>query len=234
MSYAGKTVAGRHDLTFGPVGLWQLNGNMKDSTGNGLDLAVEVGTERYTDILPKLRGFYFDGSTSIWRSTFDPILAIAGDVTVEFIALVPNFVTDKSFVSFGAAKNGQPVNNAQYEVGMPGTGLGMEMTWDTGNGNTIAYDTNDVFSVGTPFHLAMTRASNIVQFYLNGVSISPPSASLTGPTGGSSGRFRIGSNDVAQHLTGAMTSVKVLAFALSPAQITSEYNRTLGATFGQI
>ena len=45
------------DTEYNPIGLWQLDGNLLDSSSNGLDLSVS-GTERYGDLLPGLRGFY--------------------------------------------------------------------------------------------------------------------------------------------------------------------------------
>lgn len=68
MSYRKKGLAQYHPEIFWPVVHWKLASNLNASFGTR-PLVVEAGTERYTDLVPGLRGFFFDGSTNIWRSS---------------------------------------------------------------------------------------------------------------------------------------------------------------------
>lgn len=61
------------------------------------------------------------------------------------------------------------------------------------------------------------------------------STGLSAPTGGSSDKLYIGSNaDALQDFNGAISSVKIIGSALTPAQIRAEYNRTLGPALGEL
>lgn len=232
MSYGGKEAAGRHDNTHSPVALWQLDESLTDVSGNGLNLTVESGTERYTELVPGLRGFFFDGDTGLWRSAATAALQISGPMTVEFVGVFTNFVVDKPFVSHGAS--GETIaNNYLYYFGSVGTGFGMRSYWEEAAGANVEYTTPHMFPLGTPCHLALRRgASNATSFFVNGVQIGTTSGVLTSPVDGTSGRFRMGRDDLGASLFGAMASVKIVASALTADQIKAEYNRTLGPLLG--
>src|ERR1700733_858646 len=76
------TIIHRHDTTYSPVGLWQLNGTLNDTSGNGFNLTVESGTARYADMLPGFQSFLVSATRLVYN-TSGTSLAITGDMTVE-------------------------------------------------------------------------------------------------------------------------------------------------------
>lgn len=233
MSYGGMSVPGRHDLTHSPVGLWQLDGNLLDSSGNGFHLTMESGTERYSDVLPGLSGFYADTSSNPYYDVADTALNMTGAVTIEFMAVIVDVNTSRSFVNFGAF-GATEVTNVLYNFGMSAANPNpMVTSWESGVAVAVTHVINAGFPVATPFHAASTRSSGgIVRMYLNGKQVGDDSSALTMPTGGSSSRFRILHN-ASSRTKATIASVKVLDQELTPAQILAEYNKTLGVALGK-
>jgi hypothetical protein len=223
-----------HDLTHSPVGLWQLNGGLTDSSGNGFTLTVESGTERYSQLPGGIQGFYFDGSTNLYRSAAEATLRILGDMTIEllceWIDSPPGTSPNSNVVvvtHVGLQASSLEVENTLYRLGAAPT-LGLRYFAEQGAGGSILHDTVDGAGQSLQ-HIAMVRSSDDVTFYLNGQALSATSTTLAAPTGGGNGRFRIGA---AQGLVGpckaVVSSVKVVASALTAQQVADEYGRTLG------
>ncbi len=103
------------------------------------------------------------------------------------------------------------------------SGAGVDADY-VANSNT----TEDLPAQFTPVHLAVTRISNVVQFYLNGLPWGLPSSALTTPAGGTSGAFNVSSG------SNRIFGLKIIASGLTAAQIKAEYNRTMGVAFGAL
>lgn len=227
-------VVNYHGLEHTPVGLWQFNGNMNDSSGNGFTLTVASGTERYSSVFPTLRGVSLVSTTLIYN-TFTSTLAITGDITIECLISIPFFTTPFSSNAcclVSHENNGETsADNTLYSIDMPFTSGFTRFFWENGSGSDNSYSMTE-YTPFSPFHLAVTRTSNVVQFYLNGRPWGAASGALTTPTGGGSGRLRVGSSTVAGPQQSIIASLKIVASALTATQIRTEFNRTLGGFYG--
>lgn len=224
-------VANPHGLEFSPVGLWQFNGNMNDSSGNGFTLAVESGSIHYGQLLPGIRGALLV-SARLFYVTFTSTLAITGDMTVECLINLPSYLISlRDLVSHENAGE-TSADNSLYGIDMV-SGTGNVGFFSENNSGVDQYYALTERPPLNPFHFAATRISNVIQFYLNGKAWGAPSSTLTAPTGGSSGRFRVGLS-ASFGPEGVIASLKVIASGLTPTQVASEYNRTLGGLYGYV
>lgn len=215
-----------HDTTHSPVGLWNFNGNMNDSSGNSFTLTVSTGTERYSEVLPGLTGFYFDGSTTIFRNAAESTLQITGDYTIEMLLLVPPTVQNAVFVSMGDS-GATSTSNYLFEILTNNTfSLSNFSESGTKSGSTFSRPLASI-TYNQPCHLAMTKTSNVIQFYLNGAVIGT-SGAQTATSGGSLDKLRVGGDAAAPSLVGCVASLKIVASALNATQIAAEYSRTIG------
>jgi hypothetical protein len=82
-----------------------------------------------------------------------------------------------------------------------------------------------------PFHFCLTRTSNVLQAYVNGVAHGPASSTLTAPDGGGSAVFTFGGG--VSTLAGAMlcSELKVIASALNSTQVAAEAELTIGQLY---
>lgn len=221
-----------HDTTHSPVGLWQFNGNMNDSSGNSFTLTVSTGTERYSEILPGLTGFYFDGSTTVFRNAAEATLQITGDYTIEMLLLLPPIVQNAVLVSMGDS-GGTSASNYLFDITTNNTfSLANFSESGTKSGNTLARPLASL-PYNQPCHFAMTKTSNVIQFWLNGAVIGT-SGSQTATTGGSLDKLRVGGDASAPSLAGVVASLKIVASALNSTQIAAEYSRTIGRLYDSV
>jgi len=225
----------RHALAPGTVGLWQMDTtDIEDSSGNGFDLTVETGTERYTYISGTLGGFYFDGSTALWYDVSESTLRLLGDMTFECLILLQAYTNGAYFFSHLAVGELE-AENQLYGLSFTAAGA-PALQWlhehDAGL-NELYTGTNSFMALHQLSHLAVTRVGGVVTTYLNGRIWGAPSAALAAPTGGSSGRFRLGGNN-STRITGVMTSAKLMSRGLSAAEIMAERNYCLGGAQGYI
>lgn len=230
-----------HDLTHSPLGLWQLDGDLLDSSGNGLDLAVVAGGgTRYTELLPGIRGLYLDDLTHVHQASGDASLELLGDMTLEML-IAPDLDragTEQVVVTHQAAGATEAVNGL-YAMTIGVTDVAdMSYFAEQGAGVAIRYTVNSRrLGLGGVYHWAMVRANAQVQFYLNGALAGAASSGLLAPTGGGSGTFTIGGTPGSAVFDAqcAIASVKLIGSALSAAQVLAEYDRTLGGdTFSRV
>ncbi len=220
-----------HDTTHSPLGLWQLNGSLLDSSGNGRTLTVETGTSRFTQIAPQLEGFLFDGSTALWYNVADAALRLLGDMTFECLWILDEPVASGAFFSHEGSAGETEVNNVLYSWI-----ISTYPTLQWYSEHAAGVDDAATFTIGQPTrgqlaHLAVKRESNIVSQFLNGLPYGPASSALVAPTGGSNGKFRLGAFPTVR-TKGVMCSAKLMNTALSADAIKAEYNRTLGPALG--
>jgi len=107
-----------HDLTHSPVGLWQFDGDLTDSSGNGFTLSLGAGsTQQFVEMAPGLQGAWFNGTTFYERTSTEATLQIPGPITIEFIYLPTAPVLDH-FIQHGYhvfEVNGEQSIEAVYE-----------------------------------------------------------------------------------------------------------------------
>ena len=220
-----------HDTTFSPAGLWNLNNDLTDASGNGFTLTIGAGTERYADISPGVRGLVLDGSTYAKLTSFNSTLGITGDLTIELL-LNPGINTQPSVMvaHVGATSGGTSADNYLYQLQVSSFPL-QKFSWENGTRSSQAYNIFDLPPQSGLFHWAVTRASNVVQFYLNGRAIGAASSALGAPAGGGTGTFKLGGDSTTEGAPSILASVKVIASALSAANVKAEYIKTLGGLY---
>lgn len=234
MSYATKGLANCHPEVFGPVAHWTL-GSTLASTFGSRPLTVESGTERYSDLLPGLRGFYFDGATGLIRNVNDAALQITGDMTFLCLMSVQQSAAVRVLVSHSASGETQAANTLyflSFTAGVPTINYQAEL----GAGADISYSLAGLsVPLATPCQFGFTRASGQVQFYLNGTPVGAVSSALSSPDGGTSGVLHIGADVAAaspMSKGSIMASPIMFDKALNALQVKQMYNRSLGPALG--
>lgn len=227
--YLGPIV--RHTADASTVGLWQLDGNVNDTSGNAFNLSTLAGTVRYTDIWPGARGLLLDGATRIGRTIHDNALALTGDYTISCLLRFIKFTTG-ALVSYDAVPNGNSNTNILYSIGFNNNVFVIYHRASSGPVLDIA----SVFPLCPPRRLCaltVTRASNVARVYTNGRKVAE-GAVVTAPTDGSTCKFTIGFATADPAPMCVLSSLRVNNTAKSDAQVKADYNSTLGATFGML
>jgi hypothetical protein len=214
---------GKLGLEYDPVALWLFNGNLNDSSGNGLNLSGTVFG--YSDFGAILNG------TELTYSTTESLLQIAGALTIECVASIA-IGASIGIISMAATGESLATNCIyQWTWGVDGT---PSIYWEYGAAATnVTWTGTGVGTFGYPCHMALTRTNSeptTVTIYINGEQIGN-TGSVHTAEGGSAATFRLfsandGSSDVAK---GCQAScVKILDKCLTVDEIKAEYNRTLG------
>lgn len=227
-----------HGLEYDPVGLWQLDGDLIDSSGNGYDLELENGS---TPVASDVLGGYFDGSSNLHHNGTPADLRILGDYTAEMLIRFPygpGITAGPNSLKWLFVHSGSTAGETTAEnvvLGLRSRGDNVEGFEHFQEGaaaadSTIAF-TDQAFAHWRTYHLACVRAGNDITLYANGsvfdqTRTTSPAAP---PTDGASGRFRLGgTGTVSDYFTGWIASFKLIPSALTAAQVRAEVARTIG------
>jgi len=228
------------DTTHSPTGLWNFNGTLADSSGNGFDMVLSAGAIGYADIAPGKKGVLLGSTAILGQAAANTALKILGDVTLEMIVQLDSLASLFTAFSFAASGETQATNTA-YLLRIPAVVPATpprQLTWlsESGAGVDATYANPGPESIGlihNIMYIAATRISNVVQFYVNGLPFGAPSAALTPPDGATSSKLFIGCDVTTSPGTNPIIfSAKVIASGLNAAQIKAEYNRTMGPAYG--
>ena len=224
-----------HDLTHNPVGLWQFNNDLSDSSGNDNNFELSTGTEVYADLFPGLRGVYFDGATTLQIANgFVSELAISGALTVEMIIVSQvQATTINSIVSHvGSPSGDSQADNYLYDVRL-GTEDRLQYFAENAGGVDITFTAAAAINAGMLTHVALTRnSSGDVKFYINGVTHALwQSSGLSSPDGGTNGRLYAGASVISNDWQGALCSLKIIDSQLSDSEVLAEFQRTIGGIY---
>jgi hypothetical protein len=234
---------GLHDTADTPLVLYQGNGTLNDTSGNGLHLAASHGTESYTEIWPGTLALNLDGNTRLFNADAGRILQITGAVTMCCLLVNRSveLVAGSSVFIYAYDGNGEVLaTNTLHSVYFDNTTANPTLGWfhEAGAGTNHVYNIN---SWPTPYqlcHVAVTRtAGNVVQFYLNGKALGAASGALTAAAGGTTAVLQIGSNGSTGGLlygSFALASFALYGSALSAANILGKANQCLSPVFGEI
>lgn len=214
------------------VGLWNMAGNaeLTDSSGNGFTLTVETGTLFNTRLDAHLHGVYFDGSTALWHNVSEAALRLTGDMTFLCFWVNHTAVTNARLVSH-EANGALEADNCLYSFGY-GTYPNAVYRSETGASVSTSHTAATLLSMpGQLTRVGFTRISGVVQFWHQGKKIGAASSAFTTPTGGSSGRFRLGASSTVR-TNGAMAGALLAGTGWSDAQMIADYQRTMGLVHG--
>lgn len=227
----------KHDTTHSPLGLWQFDGNLNDSSGNGRNLAVNIGTAKYTQPYPGLNGIWFDGLTRLTNSS--SVFRILGDLTIEMFLWINDYTV--SSVLLACNGNGDAENaNFAYQLSSGGADGLLALFWESGAGVDRQYILDGYTAPRkTLIHYAVVRASNIIRFYMDGRQCGADSPVQIAPTGATISTLAVGNSNVTGNPLFPATNVwisslKIMDTALTSTQIAAECNRTLGKRFPNV
>ncbi len=232
---------GLHDTTHSPVGLWQLQGSLADTSGSGYTATVDAGTMLYAGIAPGLIGAKLDGTLRLaLGGTGANALRITGAITIEMLVRLTAPVTDNLplFSYTAGVDDSSSTFNYLYDLRVR-TSRCPKWFHEFGTGSDASYELTDLaLPAKRFFHLAATRdANNVVQFYVDGRAFGAPSSGLSAATGGSLSQLWLGGSGgiVPSFSTPCnVASLKIVPSALTAAQIQAEFNRTAGMFYGKI
>jgi hypothetical protein len=237
-----------HDTTYNPVGLWQFQGDLNDSSGHGFSASVDAGELGYEVMAQRLLGARFNGLRLSGPSA--TLLALRNDMTIEFFgsfedqgpvgsfAAVPAAGTTGIAISYtGGTSDVASDVNYLYQISFPDV---RRIQWfsehDVGVNDTFVPSQMVMPPPGQLFHCAAVRQNSRVQFYLNGAPYGTLSPSLFAPTDGANSRLWFGGvSGTGTPTVGnnfSLASVKLIATGLNADAVRGEYNRTLGPYLG--
>lgn len=229
------------------VALWRMHtavSGLLDSGPNGIDLAVFAGTARGASAWPTMGGVYFDGSVGL-RAPASSLLRLTGDMTVAFVTtgFRDGTLTNSHFFAHSAFGETEATNylyGLQYGtfpaltyIHERGAGINETTQWGSSAGQHVFASWN------IPVMIHLTRASGVVNLYMQGIQISPSSGVLSAPTGGADGRLTIGcsvlgtSGTFANGYNGVITDFLIENRAWSEVEVKTNYNRCLGQIMGR-
>lgn len=173
-----------------------------DASTNNLQLTIS-GDTKPSGYSPNKNGYYsnyFDGSGDYLNLPNATALPGSGNFTIEFWLNVPTAPTGGAYMTpFAYGSSGSVLRC--FVLDSSGTYLGI---W-IGAGNLFLYPTTAM--VGNWAHIAISRASNVVSLYVNGVSVS----SVSNSTNLNEGQLYIASQAGSFLLTGYMSNFRLVA-----------------------
>jgi hypothetical protein len=225
---SGRTL---HNLKHSPLGLYQLNGDGTDSSGNNRDLSNQSGTPTYGDGFVSL-AFEQDGNVGLTRA--DNTYEILGAISVYAIAKL--ITTSNANYTIACYDGGDETeaNNNIWDLDLVSTAGELSVRYfheyGTGNNELLLPSGIDI-SRNEWVWAGFTRdsAGTGVKVFLNGKVIGSTTFS-NAPTGGSTSDFFIGrtSLDGVNIFTGKIQSVKIVGSELTEAEMKAEYQRVFG------
>lgn len=234
------------DRTHDPVALFNFNDTLADQSGNGLDLTLSAGSAGFADVVPGKRGLFVWEQARYMTAAAAPLLQIAGDLTIEAIVQqdVNPISADQTLVTYNGPTENES-DNTLYQVNFQATGSftstrNLSYVSEHGAGVNDTYSSSGTaVSLGCIHNilfLALRRQAGVLQFFANGRPLGNASAAITAPTGGTGANTRlvVGAPGTSQTAGDQLLifSLKIIARALTDAEIKAEYNRTVGRAFG--
>jgi hypothetical protein len=216
----------RFDNTHSPVALYHFDGNARDYSGNGIHFS-ETGLV-FRDILPGVLGLV---SGTPVRAISDALLRISGDITVQGLCVMRVVPAAANLVGFYISGETEPTNAPWMLTFTNQHTLKFQSEYGAGlNADFDSYGhVQSLPALGTPFLVGMRRRAGILTWWINGLQYGEPSGLLTTPTGGTTAVLSMGPAISRPECFG----LKIIASALTDAEMKDEYNRTLGSHYGE-
>lgn len=202
--------------------------SMVDTSGNGLNATVEIGTERYTYFSPTISAFKFDGTTNLTVAGAQPTLALTGAMTCVFGFILRTVGAQQFLIGYEDLQETE-ADNTLWSLFYEASGA-ITFISESGAGVNATHTVNSWAELGQPSLGGFTRyADGTVQLFLNQGTWGDLSAPLATPTGGSNARFRIGGRELVNSpFSGTISGVAVYPFSITTVQWKQMYNHTFG------
>jgi gliding motility-associated-like protein len=214
------------------VGCYRLNNNAKDGSGNnyhGTASNITYGLDRFSR--PAMAG-NFNGtssSVSIPATPYNGLNTYTYSLWVKLSSL-PVSGTIYSLLSIGTAAADQFISIATNPVS-GNNGIGYSSYFSTGIPDRYANGVSP--TVGVWYHIALTRTTTALNFYINGVLVDTRPTSNPVANYGSSGYGAvIGSRTgtITQNTNGSLDNVRIYSRDLTLTEIQQLYNEAPGDT----
>lgn len=238
------------DTTHAPVGLWNFDNTLADTSGNGNNLVLAAGNPGFSDVVPGKKGLFVWVGSRYATPAAVPLLQLTGDYTMEVILQQDgNPITNNAVIAtYRGITSGLEADNILYQFRVDATGAftttrNVASVTQSGAAVAATYTsagTSDSLGcIHNIVFLAIRRQSNVMQFFLNGLPFGNPSGVLATPTGGNgvNTRFVVGANGpsaVAVEVAVLIFGLKLINRALTDEEVKAEYNRTMGPAFGAL
>lgn len=213
------------DLRHAPEGLWWLDGDRTDKSGNGITLAVGHGIEQYgPGPVPGRRAAYFNATTIFDRASHDAPLLLLGDATFEALVYPISYPTFQIIFGFEETEIGSlEANNTAYVWYLNSTG-NPGYTHHNGARNLNNFEwTSTVIPLFAWTHLAMVRddTAKTVTLYINGYADATVYTYTNSPTGGTNSKLEIGGDSFSSGSPSVMWDGFISTPKISPAILTA-------------
>jgi hypothetical protein len=238
-----------HTADANTVGLWHGFGNLNDSSGNGFNLTIAAGTERYGGIGYGLQGFVFDGATFLHHNTNETALNIVGDITIEALVSVitqPSGPGAAAVCTYGQAGETGANDNYYWSMFAGNAAVGGKsnmagvttttMLWEHSAGTNVQLDGDILTPLNEVHHWSWVRTGTSAKQYIDGF-LQKTFTGLTLPTlgGAPTQVFTIGGGEGSVFFfTGIIASVKISNVARTEPYLRRDAIRCLGIGPGVI
>lgn len=213
-----------------------------DQSGNGYDLSLAGGFQRYSWIHPAVQAYVSDGTNILVRSAATAALAMTGAMSYVIIGSLEAYPTA---IQYLISHGGDPasalaVNNFLYGNRLrPAAdqyvmGHFHEHTAGTG----VTFDIGSAWAAPNQFFIwgqsRTASAGTVTTHYWNqGYEWSSATATaLTAPDGGGSGRFRLFGSSAGNAYRGLCAQVVVYNYDIGASGHLDHYNYCLGDQYG--
>lgn len=211
-----------HDTTHSPIGLWQLQDDHLDTSGNGHDLTA-TGTSLWND---GWIGTSYRTASGVYGTRADTTFRLLGAVTVAGIVRLRTTGSLCQMASYSGVGATEATNIA-WGCGV-GTNGEPRFVHEYGAGNLVTVQsTTHRLAIRNWAHLAATRnaAGTHVKVFLNGEKCAD-SSGLTAPTGATSASLYVGSSVTTfSPWLGSLNSVAVFDTELAESDVQALYAR---------
>lgn len=205
----------------------------EDFSGNGLDLS---GTAIFREYQPQC--FELAPGSDVQRPSYDPLLALTGDITVQVSGRMYGTPSSHVFASFTSSGETLATNTLWQLGANNSTQLRWIHEYGTTGQDSIFLSTGATEALPAPgsfFTAYAVREGNVIRLGLNGRQHGVVSAALTAAAGGTSSLLRVmfGATSFSLH------GLKIVPSALTPSQLVEEHMVVLGdyglpQTFGRL
>ena len=223
-----------HDLTHSPVALYQFDGTLTDSSGNSQPAMAVGGTgaAEYTEIAPGLLGYRLHADQNWLETAADAAFKLDGEFTFECLAVVYSDRQTGEVILFQLASTTPTYYASVTYPSASNEGFGF---FHSPDGAVITLE--EMPLEGQLHHVAIRRSgTKTISFFINGRQLGADFDMVNNPSSAdTTAKFRIGANIVAAaKIDACVSSVKLIDFALTDAEIMAEAQRTLFGAERQI
>lgn len=224
-------------LITGTVGLWQFQGTLVDTSGNGNTAAVATGVEAYALMDACVQGFRFDDGTGphtilsalIMPST--PVLRLTGEFTIQFIVQGTKTFSQSLFACLNPT-----ASSVLYDAFINGGSIRFAFYDNAGPRNFVPATSWLPYAVAAiPIALAYRRKMTspgifVIDLFINGVLTA--SLPATSPVSDGTERLTLGgfaADAFGSRWSGSMASFRILSVARSDSDIAADAAMVLSA-----